>query len=69
MGARNGGNRSGQAAGEKHVIWVLYIITGFATPSLQQVGLYLDEQVCRKVVEDLVTKNVRSVCIPKERSI
>ena len=51
------------------MIWVLYIITGFANPSLQQVGLYLDEQVCKKVVEDLVTKNVRSVCIPKERSV
>jgi hypothetical protein len=59
----------GNYFGEKYMIWVLYIITGLSNPSLQQVAVYSDEQVCKKVSEDLVTKNVRSVCIPKEKNI
>lgn len=51
------------------MIWVLYIITGLSNPNLQQVAVYSDEQVCKKVSEDLVTKNVKSVCIPKEKNI
>ena len=68
MGARNGNNHSSQAKGEEHMIWLLYIITGIANPSLQQVGSYADEQVCRKAAIELIDKGVRAICLPKEKS-
>jgi hypothetical protein len=48
------------------MIWVLYIITGLSNPSLQQIAIYSDELICKKASEELVNKNVRSICIPKE---
>jgi hypothetical protein len=50
------------------MIWLLYIITGIANPSLQQVGSYADEQVCRKAAIELIDKGVRAICLPKEKS-
>jgi len=47
--------------------WLLYIITNIVNPSLQQIGSYADEQVCRKAAIELIDKGVRAICIPKEK--
>lgn len=48
--------------------WILYIVTGLSVPSLQQIAVYTDEQICIKTTKELATKNIRSICIPKEKS-
>jgi hypothetical protein len=46
--------------------WVLYLIVGTLSPSLEHVSKYTDEAVCRKAVKELQDNKLKSVCLPKQ---